>query len=318
MEKQKSDKARTKTGPKRPMSAYNFFFKEEKTKWLNENKKGVMDDGQSGSRFKAMTNAVSSKWKTLSEEEKAPFVKMAEEAMKEYRKIKSAFSEKTLEDAKLLQSTRKRKAEAQPGSLDTEIQQSQNAQPQQRSTFSASQHATSPSLPLGISSLGLNPGLLPQIERPESALQFLPFFSTTNPQQSDLFSRLRFSNPQSVAMPPFLPVPSNHQPSVAPTMLQVPANSSQAALLLQLNALEQQTYRRQLVDNMQLLQNRQELELANRLRESNMLRQLLANRPADAELLPSGSAVSVLEEILRNNATNLPNNSDIPRNSRQP
>jgi hypothetical protein len=52
MEKQRAHKSRTKTGPKRPMSAYNFFFKEEKTKWLNENKKGVMDDGQSGSRFK--------------------------------------------------------------------------------------------------------------------------------------------------------------------------------------------------------------------------------------------------------------------------
>lgn len=46
------DKSRKKIGPKRPMSAYNFFFKEEKTRWLNENKKGVLDDGQSGSRFK--------------------------------------------------------------------------------------------------------------------------------------------------------------------------------------------------------------------------------------------------------------------------
>jgi hypothetical protein len=58
MEKQTGDKSRTKTGPKRPMSAYNFFFKEEKTKWLNENKKGVMDDGQSGSRFKGACERV--------------------------------------------------------------------------------------------------------------------------------------------------------------------------------------------------------------------------------------------------------------------
>ncbi len=238
--------------------------------------------------------------------------------MQEYRKIKSAFNEKTLEDSKLLQSTRKRKADEQPGSLETEMKQSHNAQPQQRSMFAASRHAASPSLPLGISSLGLNPGLQPQIERPENALQFLPFLSTTNPQQSDPFSRLRFSNQQSVAMPPFLPGPSIHQPSLAPTLLQAPANTSQAALLLQLNALEQQTYRRQLVDNMQLLQTRQELELANRLRESNMLRQLLANRPSDAELLSSGSAVSVLEQILRNNAPNSTNNPDNPRNSRQP
>jgi hypothetical protein len=264
-----------------------------------------------------MTNAVSSKWKTLSEEEKAPFVKMAEEAMREYRKIKSAFNEKTLEDSKLLQSTRKRKAQEQPGSIETEIQQRHNAQPQQRPMFAASRHATSPSSPHGISSLDLNPGLQPQIGRPENALQFLPFLSTTNPQQSDPFSRLRFSNPQSVTMPPFLPGPSIHQPPLAPTLLQAPANS-QAALLLQLNALEQQTYRRQLVDNMQLLQTRQELELANRLRESNMLRQLLANRPSNAELLPSGSAVSVLEQILRNNTPSSPNNPENTRNNRQP
>lgn len=261
-----------------------------------------------------MTSAVSSKWKTLTEDEKGPFVKMAEQAMKEYRKKKSAFNAKTLEESKLLQTTGKSKAEDEQASQRENPKQMHTAKPQPPSTSATSGHTASLLSPVGMSSASFTPGVQQQIEHPNSAARFLPFLSAAYPQQNDPFSRIRFNNQQNLAMPPFLPGTDINLSSHSRSMLQNSAANSHTALLLRINALEEQVHRRRLAENMQLLQTRQELELANRLRGGNILEQLLANRASDAELLYRGNGASVLEQLLANRAPDSPSSTDISRN----
>lgn len=261
-----------------------------------------------------MTNAVSSKWKMLTDEEKVPFVKMAEQAMKDYRKIKCAFNEKTLQESKLLQATRKRKAEEE-SSTEKSPKRMHSNQPQVISTFGTSRQAAAPQIPLSISSVGFIPGVRQQEEHAENALQRLPLLSAAYPQQNDPYMRIRFSNQQNLTIPPFLPGTDINQSFLSRSLLQNAATTSQAALLLHMNALEEQAYRRQLVENVQLLQSRQELELANRLRGNSILSQLLANRASDAELLYRRNGVSALEQLLGNSMPNSSNNTDISRNA---
>jgi len=62
--------------PKRPLSAYNIFFKEEREKLLEEQRRAR----ELGIGFANLAKTVAAKWKQLSDEEKVPFqVKAAEE-----------------------------------------------------------------------------------------------------------------------------------------------------------------------------------------------------------------------------------------------
>lgn len=246
-----------------------------------------------------MTHAVSSKWNTLTEEEKRPFVKMAEEAMKEYQKEKSEYNEKILEESMLLQETRKRKAAAEAANQEKSPQQMRNAQPQTASALSTATSRTNTSRvsPLDMSLVGFSPGIPQQMESPGNFAQLLSSVSATYPQQNDLFTRVSFNNQHHAAILPILPTPELNLSTLSSSILQNSAISSQTELLLRLNALEEEAYRRRLLE-MQYLQARQERELANRLHEGNILGQLIASRASDAEFLNRINGISALEQLL--------------------
>lgn len=83
--KKKPKKWRKPEGmPKRPLSAYNIFFAEERQKLLEMRQKG------SGIGFANLARTVAAKWKGLSKTEKEPF---AQSAAKEQDKYKSAVEE---------------------------------------------------------------------------------------------------------------------------------------------------------------------------------------------------------------------------------
>ena len=74
--------------PKRPLSAYNLFFAEERQKLLKKqspcNKEGKSSQkGKIG--FANLARTVAARWKTLSETEKEPFVQRAVEDQERYK-----------------------------------------------------------------------------------------------------------------------------------------------------------------------------------------------------------------------------------------
>jgi HMG-box domain len=88
----KADMANASAKPKRPLSAYNFFFKMERAKILQEipdvakERKPRRSHGKIG--FKELATRISSKWKSLSMEERAPFDEMAAANKESYLKAK--------------------------------------------------------------------------------------------------------------------------------------------------------------------------------------------------------------------------------------
>lgn len=93
--KKKPKKWRKPAGmPKRPLSAYNIFFAQERQKLLEEQKEAeppVVAQGQgSGIGFANLARTVAAKWKVLTDEAKEPFVK---KAGKEQEKYKAAVEE---------------------------------------------------------------------------------------------------------------------------------------------------------------------------------------------------------------------------------
>ena len=76
--------------PKRPLSAYNLFFKDEqlrlsKLRRVQANARRLGEELPAGESVDSQAKTVGSKWKALSKEEKIPYEKKASESMKKYR-----------------------------------------------------------------------------------------------------------------------------------------------------------------------------------------------------------------------------------------
>ena len=80
--------------PRRPLSAYNLFFKEERAKMIKEPKMpkvatdhGDNEDDAGGQKigFENMAKIIGKRWRELSEEKVAQFKKLADEDMKRYK-----------------------------------------------------------------------------------------------------------------------------------------------------------------------------------------------------------------------------------------
>lgn len=82
--KSKPKWTKPKDMPKRPLSAYNLFFSEERRKLLEEG------SGALGG-FSGLSQKVASKWKSLDHTAKAPFVTQAKEERKRYKKEMKAW-----------------------------------------------------------------------------------------------------------------------------------------------------------------------------------------------------------------------------------
>lgn len=87
--------------PKRPLSAYNLFFKDQREKLISE-----------GLGFEILAKTIAEKWKTLEEDVKAPFLRQAEEEKKIYESAVAKWrAEQQLKKAKEMQQSI---AEAKP------------------------------------------------------------------------------------------------------------------------------------------------------------------------------------------------------------
>jgi len=93
--------------PKRPLSAYNYFFKSERARLLGLEEPSldmVHDHEKSGKRrhrkvhgaigFRDLASQVGSKWKALSDEEKAPYVRLFQQDRTRYRTEMKAWNDR--------------------------------------------------------------------------------------------------------------------------------------------------------------------------------------------------------------------------------
>lgn len=85
--------------PARPLSAYNFFFREERVRWLDERQKIQHDSGKEKHTrlFYAMGKELGKRWKDLNEAERATYHKMANEDASRYRSEMESYNKKVAE-----------------------------------------------------------------------------------------------------------------------------------------------------------------------------------------------------------------------------
>ncbi|KAL7462490.1 hypothetical protein ACHAXS_002869 [Conticribra weissflogii] len=74
----KLKRIKPKDAPKRPLSGYNFFFKDERVRILEAGIIGTMG-------FQTMAKTVGSRWKALSEDQRKPYQERAKADMVRYR-----------------------------------------------------------------------------------------------------------------------------------------------------------------------------------------------------------------------------------------
>mmetsp|Transcript_25888 Transcript_25888/g.51872 ORF Transcript_25888/g.51872 Transcript_25888/m.51872 type:complete len:152 (-) Transcript_25888:247-702(-) len=104
----KFKRIKPKDAPKRPLSGYNYFFKDERVRILEAGIHGTMG-------FQTMAKTVGSRWKALSEDERTPYKERAKADMVRYRrqmkdyKAKKAAGLAGMTRAEIIQIVKKRK-----------------------------------------------------------------------------------------------------------------------------------------------------------------------------------------------------------------
>ena len=74
--------------PTRPLSAYNFFFREERAKILEEREEEAARTGQAPDKsdlFAILGKTIAARWKAQDEDQRAKYKQMAQDDMKRYR-----------------------------------------------------------------------------------------------------------------------------------------------------------------------------------------------------------------------------------------
>ena len=85
------------TKPKRPLSAYNYFFKSERARILESlpvRAKGKPRRSHGKMGFQEMARTISTQWKAATEETKDYFKVFAEEDMRRYKKEKKIYEQR--------------------------------------------------------------------------------------------------------------------------------------------------------------------------------------------------------------------------------
>lgn len=91
-----------KGAPRRPLSAYNLFFKEERVNWLAERKQNgtSLSDGAK-STFMAMGKIIGSRWKELTPEQRRKYVEVAEKDKERYLREMDEYKKKVVRESAL-------------------------------------------------------------------------------------------------------------------------------------------------------------------------------------------------------------------------
>jgi hypothetical protein len=89
-EKQKKNRKKPKDRPKRPLSAYNVFFKEERARILEEVEQSPMPNGKIG--FQNLAKMIGKRWHELDPDSMKSYKKKAETDMVRYKQEMFAYA----------------------------------------------------------------------------------------------------------------------------------------------------------------------------------------------------------------------------------
>jgi len=84
-------RAKAPDAPKRPLSAYNLFFREERVRWLEE-RQGGSGKERSRALFALMGKEIAARWKQLTPEQTAKYQQMAEVHHQRFLREKEKFA----------------------------------------------------------------------------------------------------------------------------------------------------------------------------------------------------------------------------------
>ncbi|GAX27023.1 hypothetical protein FisN_9Lh338 [Fistulifera solaris] len=170
--------------PRRPLSAYNFFYKAERIKWLEE-QKGKKDSVSSStstgttnneeskqSDFLEMGKAISQRWRMLTNEGREPYDKEAQQDLVRYHNEMNAFNMSLVQSYKRPEKAGSLSSHSRAPSLH-EVSPSHGPIPRSESSGFRNQQesATNPGVDQLTSSLQM---LLPLLQQNESTARLEP------------------------------------------------------------------------------------------------------------------------------------------------
>eukprot|EP00977_Amphora_coffeiformis_P013669 scaffold3632_cov162-Amphora_coffeaeformis.AAC.17 len=97
--------------PRRPLSAYNMYFQEERKKTIAKYKRGEVQDDfclppgkdPSEALFQAVSRTVANRWKAMTESQRKPFYDRAQAEMDIYRQKMDEYNQKMIDSSTLAQ-----------------------------------------------------------------------------------------------------------------------------------------------------------------------------------------------------------------------
>jgi len=100
---------KAKDMPRRPLSAYNIYFQEERKRTIAKHERGEpqddfqLPDGRDPSEalFQALSRTVANRWKALPEDKRAPYHARAKEEMAKYREKMDEYNQKLINSSAL-------------------------------------------------------------------------------------------------------------------------------------------------------------------------------------------------------------------------
>ncbi|GKY97692.1 hypothetical protein MPSEU_000727900 [Mayamaea pseudoterrestris] len=104
--------------PRRPLSAYNIFFRDQRRQIMEDRHRGVVSQlnaattstgSGSGGLFESMARTIASKWKTIAKDELERYSQLANEDTLRYRAQMEEYNQKFVEDKSM--AAKKRRAE---------------------------------------------------------------------------------------------------------------------------------------------------------------------------------------------------------------
>ena len=95
--------------PRRPLSAYNLFFRDQRTLIMAERNQGLSQARASGGLFESMAKTIAARWKEISKTDLEKYSKLANQDTLRYREQMAQYNKKFVEDKSI--AAKRRRAE---------------------------------------------------------------------------------------------------------------------------------------------------------------------------------------------------------------